>query len=463
MWGSFADGTGTVSPGIPSGTAVGDLMLLFVESFDAAPSTPSGWTLVGTWTGGATTTVTKLSVFKKIAASGETAPTVSDTGDHTNAIIHSFRNAYFNFTATGGNGGTGTTTAPEIPAQSCTDDALCVVALANDFDVSNTSHVSNIKNTNLVGFTSRSGNNRSSGNGGGILVATGVASTDYPLPIVAGHRGGSDDFGPENILSTITACSAAGFWVEMDIRESADETPWLMHDASVDRTTNGTGNIISLTDSYLNTLVADGSSPSEGIPTLEEALIGVRDAHPTTKAILHYNPGTYTSAKVEAIVDMVSNLGMTDRVVYMSWLDGHLDLFQQHAPSSVRIKNLLAGQDWFAGGFHNAVMPPGADLSVADVIAARAAGVDVYGSGDWWTCWQTGCVINLLDAPVAYSNWTKSANNLPQSGTTYATFASASSYAYVTINLVGNIGKPEVVVTGSVASSKVKVNAGRIG
>lgn len=449
LWGSFVNGTGTVAPGIPGGTAVGDLMLLFVESYDAAPSTPSGWTLVGTWTGGATTTTTILSVYKKIAVQGESAPTVSDTGDHTNAIIHSFRNAYFDFVATGGNGGTGTSTTWSIPAVDCSDDTMCVTALANDFDVSNTTHVGSVANTNLTSFSTRSGNNRDSGNGGGILVSTGVASTDWPLPLTAGHRGGPDDFGPENILSTLTACSAAGYWVEMDVRESADGTAWIMHDASVDRTTDGTGNILSLTDSYLNTLVADGSSPSEGIPTLEEALIGVRNAHPSTKAIIHYNPGSYTATNVQNIVNLVSTLGMTDRVVYMSWLDGHHELFEDYAPSSVRIKNLVVDQDWYAGGFHNAVMPPTEDLSVAAADAARTAGIEIYGSGDWWTCWQTGAIINLLDAPVAYADWIENVNLRPQSGVTTGTFASASSYAYVTINLIGNIDKPNIVVTGS--------------
>lgn len=184
LWGSFVEGTGAVSPGIPSGTASGDLMLLFVESYgEGTVATPSGWTATSNSTGGQTTgtTRTMLSLFYKVAGSSESAPSVADTGDHTMAIIHSFRgvNTGVAPTYSFGNGGTGTTTSPSVPSYSVTNaPSLVVVAIACGFDVANTTHLSNFTNSTLVGWTTRSGNQRDSGNGGGLWVGTGRIQND---------------------------------------------------------------------------------------------------------------------------------------------------------------------------------------------------------------------------------------------------------------------------------------------
>jgi len=76
--------------------------------------------------------------------------------------------------------------------------------------------------------------------------------------LVVGHRGGFDASLPENSLAMFdftfqNACQQP-VAVEFDIRESASGSLYLMHDSTVDRTTNGSGKINLLTDSYLKTL-----------------------------------------------------------------------------------------------------------------------------------------------------------------------------------------------------------------
>lgn len=52
---------------------------------------------------------------------------------------------------------------------------------------------------------------------------------------------------PENTLPGIDSAAATGAgWVEMDVRWSSSHFPVLMHDDTVDRTTNGTGAVSSL-------------------------------------------------------------------------------------------------------------------------------------------------------------------------------------------------------------------------
>ena len=64
---------------------------------------------------------------------------------------------------------------------------------------------------------------------------------------IASHRGGGAT-APENTLPAISAALAAGFdYVEVDVALTADRQPVLMHDTTVDRTTDGHGRLSSLT------------------------------------------------------------------------------------------------------------------------------------------------------------------------------------------------------------------------
>ena len=69
-------------------------------------------------------------------------------------------------------------------------------------------------------------------------------------------------------------------WLNLaQLRQSADGTWYVLHDATVDRTTDGTGSIANLTDSYLSTIHIDVGENIDQysqeeliIPTLEDAI-----------------------------------------------------------------------------------------------------------------------------------------------------------------------------------------------
>ena len=60
------------------------------------------------------------------------------------------------------------------------------------------------------------------------------------------HRGCVDGW-PENVVESIPAALAQTDGLEVDVRLSADGVPILMHDPSLDRTTDGTGPVAALT------------------------------------------------------------------------------------------------------------------------------------------------------------------------------------------------------------------------
>ncbi|WP_116952813.1 glycerophosphodiester phosphodiesterase [Jiangella endophytica] len=89
---------------------------------------------------------------------------------------------------------------------------------------------------------------------------------------VCAHRG-SPSVVPENTIgSFLQAVDEGADEVELDLRLSADGRLVVMHDATVDRTTDGTGAVAELTLRELQALDAGGGAR---IPSFEEVLDGV--------------------------------------------------------------------------------------------------------------------------------------------------------------------------------------------
>lgn len=91
-------------------------------------------------------------------------------------------------------------------------------------------------------------------------------------PPVIGHRGACA-YAPENTMASFIKAAQLGVkWVEFDVMQSADGVPIVIHDESLDRTTNGSGNVSQCLYSILQSLDAgkwfDYSFSCERIPTL---------------------------------------------------------------------------------------------------------------------------------------------------------------------------------------------------
>ena len=96
------------------------------------------------------------------------------------------------------------------------------------------------------------------------------------LPRVMGHRGAAGH-APENTLAAIRTAARLGVcWVEFDIHLSADGIPVLLHDDTLDRTTDGEGPVDAHRASDLRDLDAgrwfSSAFAGEPIPTLEDTL-----------------------------------------------------------------------------------------------------------------------------------------------------------------------------------------------
>ncbi len=86
--------------------------------------------------------------------------------------------------------------------------------------------------------------------------------------IIIGHRGARAT-RPENTIAALREGSRWADYVEVDVRISRDRVPVIIHDPTLDRTTNGTGFVREYTLAELKRLDAGEGEP---IPTLAEVL-----------------------------------------------------------------------------------------------------------------------------------------------------------------------------------------------
>ncbi len=155
-------------------------------------------------------------------------------------------------------------------------------------------------------------------------LAPSTASGAWPGVLVVAHRGGAA-LAPENTLVAFDNALKIGVeMVECDVHLSKDGELVVMHDPNVSRTTDGTGQIGSLTLAELRKLNAaakfgNGAWAAQPVPTLAELLdlvkgkAGIQIEIKTTAGKTRY-PGIERK-----VVDLVNARGMADRVLIISF------------------------------------------------------------------------------------------------------------------------------------------------
>lgn len=162
----------------------------------------------------------------------------------------------------------------------------------------------------------------------------------FSKPILLGaHRGGSAQW-PENTLYAFqeTAKALPEALLETDARLTSDGAVVLLHDKTVDRTTNGTGDVSAMTLAQVKTLDAgykftpdNGATfPMRGkgltIPTLKEVLEALPDSHFLVE--LKGEP-----ALADAALGVIKDANALDRILLASFVPPTMDRARQIAPT----------------------------------------------------------------------------------------------------------------------------------
>lgn len=139
-------------------------------------------------------------------------------------------------------------------------------------------------------------------------------NTPAPAVMVIAHRGCWRN-APENSIAAIKACIKAGVdMIEIDVRSTRDGQLVLMHDATIDRTTNGQGLVADIDKAVLDRLRlrqsaggAEAPVTEHRVPTLEEALQAARG-----QILVNLD---LKVAQESHVTDLVERMGMSRQIL----------------------------------------------------------------------------------------------------------------------------------------------------
>lgn len=178
-----------------------------------------------------------------------------------------------------------------------------------------------------------------------LIRVTSKPSTDHPYyaadlnyPLVIAHQGGDGVWPGETMFAYQNAVKLGVDVLEMDIHITEDGVLVLMHDETVDRTTDGSGEIESMTLEELKKLDAgydwstdDGATfPFRGkgltVTTLEEVFTAFPDKHMTIEIKKTNAPMT------QPFCELIRKHKMEDKVLAASFYDDKLKEFRKECP-----------------------------------------------------------------------------------------------------------------------------------
>lgn len=199
----------------------------------------------------------------------------------------------------------------------------------------------------------------------------------FPRPILFAHRGASL-YAPENTMEAFTLAMQQGAdGVELDAKLSADGEVVVIHDATVDRTTNGHGRVATFTLTDLRALDAgsffSGKFRGAQIPTLNEVfeVIG-------KQGFINVELKGYTIPRdqlIEKVCALVQKHNLQKKMLFSSFFASSLKRAAQLLPEVPR--GLLAPRGWkgmwwrsfgFMFGEYQALHPHIADVDMPQVI-----------------------------------------------------------------------------------------------
>lgn len=233
---------------------------------------------------------------------------------------------------------------------------------------------------------------------------------------VASHRGGN--VAPENTLPAMRlALSGPAAFVETDLQLTSDGVPVLMHDWTVDRTTDGTGPVWSMTFAELQQLDA-GSWVGEEyqntpVPSFEQFLELFR---PSTKQAILELKGSWNAEQVAGLAASVYRHAVQDRVIFASFDLVSLQNLAAVAPDLARaiITRDVVGDPAILAAACGALAIVTSerfirqDPEAVDRIHAAGLGVLLYTLNDestWRTAIELGVDGLITDLPSELGTW----------------------------------------------------------
>lgn len=149
-------------------------------------------------------------------------------------------------------------------------------------------------------------------------------------PNVIGHRGVPSLAQENSLAGAITAYEQGATMVENDIYKVADGVLMVMHDSTIDRTTNGSGNTVSFTSTQLKKYKIDSNTSvaTEPVPSLEDYFKEIKGKD--QKLVIEIKPNDTSLAKV--LADLINEYDIIDQVVIISFQTAPMMELRKYLP-----------------------------------------------------------------------------------------------------------------------------------
>ena len=152
---------------------------------------------------------------------------------------------------------------------------------------------------------------------------------------VYAHRGYSGRFPENTMLAFKEAAKTGCYGIELDVQLTKDGQLVVIHDERIDRTTDGTGYVRDYTLEELRRFIAaaswNGKFGFQPIPTFEEYCQWAADEKLVTN--IELKTGVYYYEGIEEkTLEMVRKYGLTDRVLFSSFLHSSITILRKLAP-----------------------------------------------------------------------------------------------------------------------------------
>jgi glycerophosphoryl diester phosphodiesterase len=244
------------------------------------------------------------------------------------------------------------------------------------------------------------------------VLLAGPVPAAYPrgrscAPLGIAHRGKAGGAAPENTLRAYSNALRTGVrTLETDVRFTADEVPVLMHDRTVDRTTDGTGAVASLTWEDVHELDA-------GDGTHVPRLLGLTKLARRRGAdlVVELKPVSVSREQMHRFLRVIRGSSLTGSTTVQSYHPGNLRLVHELAPKlATGLVTRRPVSTARATRFGSVVLPTMQVVTRSRVRRWHRAGLVVY----TWTAnrprqWRVLADAKvdaiITDRPVGYRAW----------------------------------------------------------
>lgn len=149
------------------------------------------------------------------------------------------------------------------------------------------------------------------------------------------HRGYSSIYPENTMLSFRKALEAGADGIELDARLTYDEKIIIMHDSSVDRTTNGSGIVRDMTYAEIRALDAGGKKgiafENEKVPSLEEVLSEIGGRLLLNIELVNYEESNERTLAY-SVGEMVKKHNLCESVIISSFRFNNLVFMKEQHP-----------------------------------------------------------------------------------------------------------------------------------